>query len=70
MTPLQEGQRSSFRIIRFTKCGANMLVRIFREDTPTGVIGDPTHASAALGEKLLNSTVDAVASILKKSFLI
>jgi creatinine amidohydrolase len=36
----------------------------FEERTPTGVIGDPTAASAAKGEKLLEASADAVAAVL------
>jgi creatinine amidohydrolase len=36
----------------------------FEERTPTGVIGDPTAASAAKGEKLLEASADAVAKVL------
>jgi len=38
----------------------------FSKYSNTGVIGDPTHASAELGDKLWNSTVDEIASILKE----
>jgi creatinine amidohydrolase len=36
----------------------------FEERTPTGVIGDPTAASAEKGEKLLEASADAVAVVL------
>ncbi len=37
----------------------------FARYSPTGVIGNPTHASAALGAKLWAATVDRVAEILR-----
>jgi creatinine amidohydrolase len=37
----------------------------FTRYSPTGVIGDPTHASAELGERLWTPVVEAVASTLK-----
>lgn len=37
----------------------------FSKYSKTGVIGDPTQATEELGEKLWNSTVDAVADIFK-----
>jgi creatinine amidohydrolase len=36
----------------------------FEERTPTGVIGDPTAASAEKGEKLLEASANAVAGVL------
>ncbi len=36
----------------------------FEERTPTGVIGDPTAASAEKGEKLLEASANAVAVVL------
>jgi creatinine amidohydrolase len=36
----------------------------FEERTPTGVIGDPTAASAEKGEKLLEASANAVAAVL------
>ena len=38
--------------------------RSFPERTPTGVIGDPTAASAAKGERLLDATAEAIAELL------
>ncbi|MFD2444023.1 creatininase family protein [Bacillus sp. CGMCC 1.16607] len=38
----------------------------FSKYSETGVIGDPTYASAELGEKLWNGTVDAVAATLQE----
>lgn len=38
----------------------------FSKYSKTGVIGDPTQATKDLGEKLWNSTVDAVADIFKE----
>jgi creatinine amidohydrolase len=38
----------------------------FTQYSPTGVIGDPTRASAELGEKLWKATVEAAAITLKK----
>jgi creatinine amidohydrolase len=37
--------------------------------SPTGVVGDPTHASAELGEKLWDAAVDAVAEVLRGIWL-
>lgn len=41
----------------------------FSKYSETGVIGDPTHASSELGEKLWNDTVEAVASIINEIIL-
>jgi creatinine amidohydrolase len=38
--------------------------RAFPERTPTGVIGDPTVASAAKGERLLDAAAEAIAELL------
>ena len=38
--------------------------RSFPERTPTGVIGDPTAASAAKGERLLDAAAEAIAELL------
>ena len=37
---------------------------VFKEVTPSGVIGDPTVASAEKGERLLEASADAVAAVL------
>ena len=46
-----------------TQRGAH-LWRPFAGRTPTGVIGDPTVASAAKGERLLDAAADAIAELL------
>ena len=35
--------------------------------TPNGVIGDPSHASAAKGERLLEAASDAIAELITDS---
>jgi creatinine amidohydrolase len=46
-----------------TQRGAHVW-RSFAERTPTGAIGDPTVASAAKGERLLDAAADAIAELL------
>jgi creatinine amidohydrolase len=46
-----------------TQRGAH-LWRPFAARTPTGVLGDPTAASAAKGERLLDAAADAIAELL------
>jgi creatinine amidohydrolase len=47
-----------------TQRGAH-LWRPFAARTPTGVIGDPTAASAAKGERLLDAAAEAIAELLQ-----
>jgi creatinine amidohydrolase len=37
---------------------------VFKEITPSGVIGDPTAASADKGERLLEAATNAIAKVL------
>jgi creatinine amidohydrolase len=46
-----------------TQRGAHVW-RSFPERTPTGVIGDPTAASAAKGERLLDAAAETIAELL------
>jgi creatinine amidohydrolase len=46
-----------------TQRGAHVW-RSFPERTPTGVIGDPTAASAAKGERLLDAAAETIAGLL------
>ena len=46
-----------------TQRGAHVW-RSFAERTPTGVIGDPTAASAAKGERLLDAAAETIAELL------
>ncbi len=41
----------------------------FEERTPSGAIGDPTAASAAKGERLLEAAASAVAGVLSDDAL-